>query len=144
MVRRWPFLVSSSCLPSISLHSLRLLLVTKALDEQKKAQKAREKAEEDLSEVLGRLQRLRRQEEMWRKRGFELFERGMQEEDAVIENAASESSVVARQQCVGDLQSLGGFGVIDWDALGVDFLAPVDPGSVGGTEQVPAGSSPGS
>ena len=117
------------------------LAVTKILSDQKRAQSAREQAEKDLSEVLGRLQRLRRQEELLRKKGFELFERGMQEEDAAIAREASDAAVVVRQQCVGDLQSSGAFGVVDWDAL--DFDAPVsaDPGSFGGTGQAAPGSS---
>lgn len=49
--------------------------------------------------MLGRLQRLRRQEEMWRKRGFELFDQGMREEDAAIARLSSESTNVERQEC---------------------------------------------
>ena len=119
------------------------LLVTRALSEQKKAQSAREQAEKDLSEVLGRLQRLRRQEDLWRKKGLELFERGMQEEDAVIDRESSEAAASERQQCVGDLQSLGAFGVVDWDALDFDLSVPVvaDPGSSDETGRAAPGSS---
>ncbi len=40
-----------------------------------------------------------------------------------------------RQQAVGDVQSLGGFDVIDWDQIGLDLSTPVlaDPDSSGGT-----------
>ena len=120
-----------------------VFLVTKALSEQKKAQAAREQAEKDLSEVLGRLQRSRRQEEIWRKKGLELFERGMQEEDAAIAHEASDTAVIERQQYVGDLQSLGAFGVVDWDALDFDLSVPVvaGPGSSDETGRAAPGSS---
>lgn len=107
--------------------------------EQRKVRQAREQAEHELHELLGRLTRLRRQESSLQARGAELFERGMQEE----REEEAESAVTERQQVIGELQSFGAFGVLDWDALGVDFSAsvPVGPGSSGGTDQVVGGSS---
>lgn len=119
---------------------LLLFLVTKALMEQRKARAAREKAEEELAELLGRVQRLRRQEEAWRKKGLELFERGMVEEDAVVADA--EQRILDRQQAIGDAQVAGAFGLVDWDAIFAGVQ--VDPGSGGGTDPVPLGSPSGS
>lgn len=45
--------------------------------EQRKVRLAREQAENDLHELLGRVSRLRRQESSLQSRGAELFERGL-------------------------------------------------------------------
>lgn len=133
------------------------LPVNRTLAAQKRVQKEREEAESSaaslsaelaaassrLNEVLGRLERLRKQEALLASRGFSLFEQGMQEEDELIGETDADSSVLSRQQAVGEAQSLGAFGVIDWDAvLGLDPL--VDPDSSGGTGQAVVGSSSGS
>lgn len=147
--------VGSSCFCVLS--SLLTFAVTRTLNEQKKVQEKRERAELDaaalsaqlaeasarLSEVLGRLDRLRKQESSLRDRGFAMFERGMQEEDAVIDRESSEAAALERQQCVGDLQSFGAFGVVDWDALDFDLPVPVvaDPGSSDETGRAAPGSS---
>lgn len=79
----------------------------KNLDAQKKIREEREKAEEELASLLGRLSRLRSQERSLSERGAELFARGVQSE---------EGSLVSRQQDVGSGQALG-LDLIDWDAV---------------------------
>lgn len=148
---------SVSCIFPFSSANSSVLVVTRTLNEQKRVQEKRERAELDaaalsaqlaetsarFSEALGRLDRLRKQESSLRDRGFAMFERGMQEEDAAIARESSDTAAVERQQCVGDLQSLGAFGVVDWDALGFDLSVPVvaDPGSSDETGQAAPGSS---
>src|SRR5690606_30103024 len=104
-----------------------------------KVRQAREEAESELHELLGRLARLRRQESVLQSKGAELFERGMQED-------RDEERAIERQQVVGEAQSLGASGLIDWDAVGLELGLPslADPGSSDGTGQQVAGSSSGS
>ena len=85
-----------SVLPFFFFLPFLTLAVTRTLNEQKKVQADREKAEADLSECLARLDRLRKQEALVRARGFELFERGMQEEDELISAEADSSAVLER------------------------------------------------
>ena len=60
-----------------------------------------------------------------------------------VDGASSADPVMERQQAVGDVQSLGGFDVIDWDQISLDLSTPVlaDPDSSGGTGQAVSSSS---
>lgn len=118
------------------------VVVTRLLETQRKLEAEEEKAEEALQEALSRLARVRQIKRRARQREDELFKRGMQELDEA-DGVTSSDPVVERQQAVGDVQFLGGFGVIDWDQIGLDLSTPVlaDPGSSDGTGQAVQGNS---
>ena len=75
-------------------------------------------AQADLEEALNRLVRLRRQKRQLVTRGNEMARLGLQSLDELEEVERQESEAVI------DVQAMGGFGVIDWNAVGNldDFL----------------------
>lgn len=104
--------------------------------------------------------RLRKQRESMRDWGAELFRRGMEsldEVDALAPPSPEPADPSGEQSLVGQAQSLGAFGIIDWEATGVsnpdavfeppagfDWLSDPAPGvgqdSFGGTPPVSQGS----
>ena len=126
-------------------------VVLSNLSEQEKVAKDIASTEELLSETLSRLTRLRRQHQALRDRTAEVFRRGMEGLEAA-EEPDSPKPMSEEQFLVGQAQSLGAFGVIDWEAMGLsDSLAgssswlpepeaPVDPGSSDGTLLVSPGT----
>lgn len=92
--------------------------------EVKKLDSEIESAEEKLQEALARLQRLRRQREVARKKKDELFIRGMRELDEEDGIRSQEEAILAEQQAIGDAQSLGAPGLVDWTVF--DFSAVAD------------------
>jgi hypothetical protein len=99
------------------------VVVLSNLSEQEKIAKEIAQTEEVLSETLSRLTRLRGQQQKLRDRGAEVFRRGMQgleeaeEPDPPV--PSSEEPASEEQSLVGQAQSLGAFGVLDWEALGL-------------------------
>ena len=87
--------------------------------------------EEALAEVLGRLSRLRRQQQSLRERGAEAFRRGMERLEEV-EEPDSPRPMSEKQVLVGQAQSLGVFGVVDWEAIGMTPYVPPASDSVVG------------
>jgi len=89
-----------------------------------------EKAEEQLAEVLARLQRLRKQKRLLKSRHDELFARGIQqldEDDAVdraetgLEDLSLPEVSVLESEAAVNAQSVGAVDVIDWSSF-ADFL----------------------
>ncbi|KFA69399.1 hypothetical protein S40285_10793 [Stachybotrys chlorohalonatus IBT 40285] len=110
--------LKKACDGSSVAHSLSRL--TK---EDAKLEAAEESAVQALAEATARLTRVRKTREALRKRRDEAIRRGLRgldEEDEVSE----EPLIIETQQAVGDLQSMGAFGVVDWDAVGFDFAGP--------------------
>lgn len=112
--------------------------------ETKKVDEALEKSEDQLLEIMARIARLRRQRKLLKERGNELYRRGVA---GLSMEEERDTLIVETQQAVGDAQSLGAFGVLDWDALGLaPDLPPLDLevslGSPGETSQVISGSQP--
>ncbi len=119
------------------------------LSEQQKTAKEIAAAEELLSETLSRLARLRRQQQLLRDRGVEVFRRGMERLEAE-EEPDSPTPMSEEQSLAGRAQSLGAFGIVDRESLGLgdplpDFaltawpLSPAGPGPAGGTPPVLSG-----
>jgi hypothetical protein len=103
--------------------------VVATLNEQRKTAQEIAETEEHLAQVLSRLNRLRKQHEKLRERSSGLFERGLEglEEELEPDDPRPMSE---EQQLVGQAQSLGAFGVVDWEFNGVVPYgsAGVDPG----------------
>lgn len=89
-----------------------------------------EKAEDELQKVLARLSRLRKHRRLLASRGDELFVRGMRELDEEDGVRTQEEAILEEQQAVGDAQSMGAFGVIDWTAVGLDDSLVSGPSAV--------------
>jgi hypothetical protein len=88
------------------------------LSEQERVSRDIEETEKVLADALSRLTRLRTQQRSLRDRGAEVFRRGMArlEEE---EEPDSPRPMSEEQSLVGQVQSLGAFGVVDWEAVGV-------------------------
>ena len=111
------------------------------MEAQDKVTAEREEAEQALMDAFARLRRLRTQEKSLKERTAELTRRGMRDLDEADEVRSQEEALLAEQQAIGDLQSLGCADVIDWSAC---VLGPlVDPGSGGDTAVVSSGSASG-
>lgn len=97
------------------------------------------RAQQDLDESLARLDRLRKQKRQIFSKGREMTVRAARDLDELEELDRRDSEVAT------SVQSLGGFGVIDWSAVDLSSLDSVlvDPGSGGDTAEVLAGSSGG-
>lgn len=91
-------------------------LVTSNFSEQKKVDADIEATEASLQEALSKLARLRSQRAALRARADNLIARGIQQLDE-DDGVRSDAQVVEEQQAVGVIQSLGGTGVLDWDAI---------------------------
>ncbi|KAM0310645.1 hypothetical protein ACHAPQ_012476, partial [Fusarium lateritium] len=79
-----------------------------------KLEKEEEEAEAALKIAMARLARVRKQKRALKKKGDDLFARGMQSQEESGELMAEESSAVI------DLQSLGCFDAIDWNSVYTD------------------------
>ncbi len=104
------------------------------MEAQGKLKEERESAEKAFEVAFAKLQRLRKQERLLETRSSELFQRGMRELDEEDGVRTQEEALLEEQQAVGDVQSLGAFGVIDWTASGFDFndlgsLVPEESGA---------------
>ena len=108
-------------------------LVLSNLSEQEKISKDIASAEETLAQALSRLTRLRSQQRSLRDRGAEVFRRGMDRLEAE-EEPDSPQPMSAEQQLVGQAQSDGAVGVLDWESVGIVpySSAVLDPNVVGG------------
>lgn len=104
---------------------------------QEKVEVAIEKAEGELQEVLARLSRLRKQRQLLKSRGSDLFARGMRELDEEDGIRSQEEAILAEQQSVGEAQLAGAIDVVDWSSLGLDFF---DSGSVVAGETASTGA----
>ncbi|KAK4170587.1 hypothetical protein QBC36DRAFT_305832 [Triangularia setosa] len=94
----------------------------KNLSEQKKIDEEIAAKENLLAETLNSLTRLRKQRESMRDWGAELFRRGMEsldEVDALAPPSPGPADPSGEQSLVGQAQSLGALGVIDWEAVGI-------------------------
>ena len=83
-----------------------------------------EATERALAENLSRLSRLRSQQKLLRDRGAEMFNRGMERLDAE-EDPPSPAPMSSFQEAVGQVQQAGGFGVLDWEAMGIPSADPL-------------------
>ena len=126
------------------------VLANRLVAEKRRIEKEEELAEEELLELqrqmsvlhqsvnerFARLARLRQQKRLVKTKGVDMIRRGLKSLDELEEVERCESEAVI------DVQSSGGFGVVDWNAVGVldDFLMP-DLGVVDGTGVAAAGSS---
>jgi hypothetical protein len=79
-----------------------------------------ESSEASLQEALAKVLRLRRQRDTAKARLEELVDRGIRELDEVDGVRSQEQAILNEQQAVGDAQSLGAFGLIDWSAIPLD------------------------
>lgn len=86
------------------------------------AKQAMDRAQSEMSEAVARLIRLRGQKDSLRSRGVDMARRNAPSLDELdeVERAGSEAAI--------DVMSFGGFGVVDWSAVG--FLEP-EIGEVG-------------
>ena len=141
MVPAWPINVGP-LLPEFRRHADCLLPVSRNWAEQDRIENEISATEAVLQEALSRLARLRAQKRVLRERSETSFRRGMaalDEEDGVAPVPMSEE-----QQLVGQVESAGAFGVVDWDSLGLgdpSLLAlPGGQGSSCGTPPVSQGS----
>ncbi|KEY71645.1 hypothetical protein S7711_11608 [Stachybotrys chartarum IBT 7711] len=97
--------------------------LSRLMKEDAKLEAAEESIVQALAEATAHLTRVRKTHEALRNHRDEAIRRGLHglnKEDGVLE----EPLIVETQQAIGDLQSLGAFGVIDWDAISFDFIAP--------------------
>lgn len=160
VAQTWPTLVSIPLCPDSVDFVLKCVVIAN-LSACDKIDKEIVDAERQLSEALSRLSRLRQQRRSIAADSSSLLDRGLKglEED---EEPDSPAPMSEEQSLVGQVQSLGTFGVLDWEAIGMvpygssgslpdaasesfsEFLrsAPplVDPGSSGETPQVSQGS----
>ncbi|KAK8024209.1 hypothetical protein PG993_003996 [Apiospora rasikravindrae] len=92
-----------------------------ASDSLRRASEALEKAHREAQEAFARLERIRKQRESLVTRGVEMARRGLRSLDELeaAERVESEAAV--------DAQSLGAFGVVDWNATDFDFVLPQIP-----------------
>jgi hypothetical protein len=74
-------------------------------------------AERQLSEALSRLSRLRHQRETINKDGSLLLDRGLQGL-AEYKEPDTPPPMSPEQRLVGEAQSLGAVGIVDWEAMG--------------------------
>jgi hypothetical protein len=120
-------------------------LVNQTMSADKRLQEDEEKAQEELDVILSRLLRIRRQRKSLRERGAESFARGVQSLDEM--DAEEADLTVQEQSAVGDAQSMGAVGVVDWSVWEPNFGSFLDsalrvgPGSAGETPQASAGSA---
>jgi hypothetical protein len=105
----------SLLIPSAS--SLLMMIVMANMSARDKVDKEIMDAERQLSEALSRLSRLRRQREVLGTTGSELLNRGL---DGLEEDESNSPVPMSEEQSlVGQVKSLGAFGVVDWEAVGV-------------------------
>jgi hypothetical protein len=119
-ILQWHFCCGVSCVrSSLTRGSFAnpLSLVSRSLSQGQRIDADLSKAEADLQEALSRVSRLRQQREFLRKQSAELFARGMRDLDEEDGIATQEESILAEQQAVGEAQSLGAFGMVDWSAI---------------------------
>ncbi|KNA98077.1 hypothetical protein FOXG_18334 [Fusarium oxysporum f. sp. lycopersici 4287] len=94
-----------------------------------KLEKEEEQAEKALEAAMAKLARIRSQKRLLKKKGDELFARGMQSQEESGE--LQDESVV-----ISNAQSLGAVDMIDWNSIlgDVPFFEPVDenPSEVAG------------
>ena len=94
-----------------------------AEDQLASAQQKALEAHREAAEALARLTRLRQQKRYLRDRGNDLFARGMEGLDELDQinsdlNSFGEFDVqVLESESVENVQSVGGFGVVDWNAI---------------------------
>lgn len=93
------------------------------------------------------MSRLRQQRDQLRSRGADLFDRGMRDLDEVDGVRSQEQALLDEQQAIGDAQSLGATGVLDWSTIltGSDFdFSVASPlfvdGTAGGDAERPSGA----
>lgn len=86
-----------------------------------KLEKEEEQAEKALEAAMAKLARIRSQKRLLKKKGDELFARGMQSQEESGE--LQDESVV-----ISNAQSLGAVDMIDWNSIlgDVPFFEPVD------------------
>jgi hypothetical protein len=142
MVRGSPFRLVSLSRP-YPCFLLTVAIVNRLVAEKRRLESEEEAAEEsllqlqrDLNERIARLTRLRKQKKALVTRGHEMISRGMRSLDEL------EAAEKDEAEAVIGVQAMGGFGVVDWNAVGAldDFLTS-DPGAAGGTVATTAGSS---
>lgn len=99
------------------------------------------KAQQDLDEALGRLDRLRRQKRLVVTRGADMVRRGLESLDDLEAAEQRESDAAVA------MQAAGGFGVIDWSVPELANWLESEPGvglgSGDGTSATVSHSSPG-
>lgn len=106
-----------------------------AEDSLSSRREALRRAQADLDEALNRLERLRRQKRQLLTKGNEMARLGLQSLDELEERDRDESEAVIA------VQAVGGFDVLDWNAMFGDALDPTVPGDSAGTVATAAGSS---
>ena len=104
------------------------LVVSRIIAEKRRLESAEEAAENELDELQkkvaeshARLRRLRRQRREVSKKGRDMVTRGFRSLDELEAKEREEAEVIA------EVQSFGGFGVIDWSCLGDPLTAPGAP-----------------
>jgi hypothetical protein len=103
-----------------------LVSVNRIIDEKRRIEREEEEVESELlhlqqqvAERFARLARLRRQRKTIVSKGHEMVRRGLRSLDSLEEAEREESEAVVA------VQSSGGFGVVDWNAVfGDDFIGP--------------------
>lgn len=76
-----------------------------------------EKTEQELQAVLAKLARLRKQRTFLKDRSNVLFKRGMIELDEEDGIRSQEEALLSEQQSLGEAQSLGAMGLVDWSSI---------------------------
>jgi hypothetical protein len=98
--------------------------LTRTAAAQKKVESDIEKAELELETTLARLARLRRQRKILSDKTSELFSRGMRELDEEDGIRSQEQAILDEQHAVGEAQSFGAMGLLDWSSILPEVLDP--------------------
>jgi hypothetical protein len=102
-----------------------LPVVDQNAEAQKRVEADIEKTEEAVAEMLSRLARLRKQRKLLQGKTSELLARGLRDLDEEDGVRSQEEAILAEQQAVGGLHSLGALDIIDWTAMPGFFDPPV-------------------
>ena len=125
------FFVANECV--LGFLATRLIKEKRRIEREEDATEAELLAlQQQMNEKFARLTRLRRQKKSIVSRGHEMIRKGLQSLDDLEEADRMESEAVI------DVQALGGFGVLDWNAIFSDppllpDIAPASSGSASGS-----------